>query len=66
MPVGAYAHAMGNELKLTVFIGSPDGNEVFLDTLTGPGEDPHGLAERAHQSLLDKGAGNLLAAARTN
>lgn len=66
VPVGAYASTDAGVLKLTVFIGSPAGEDVFIDTLEGPVDDPAEVAQRAYNALLERGAVQLLEAARAN
>lgn len=65
IPVGAYAKSDNEVLTLTVFIGSPNGDEVFVSTLPGSTHDPAQLASDAHSELERQGAGSLLALART-
>ena len=75
VPVGAYAvqrspgrvtpvqigvDGDAGTLTLTVFVGSPDGSEALIETVAGPTEDPGGLARRAFQSLVNRGARQLL------
>jgi hydroxymethylbilane synthase len=65
VPVGAYAYAEAETLILTVFIGSPDGERVFRDTLHGSIHNPVELATNAYEALVQQGAGELLETART-
>lgn len=65
VPVGAYARCDdGDTLKLTVFLASTDGNQVFRADLQGLVEQPQQLASTAYQALAQQGAGELLEAAR--
>lgn len=66
VPVGAYAQGEGDKLTLTVFLGSPDGREVFQGQVAGSTQDPAGLAGEAHRALLGQGAAALLEAARAD
>ena len=65
VPVGAYAYAEAETLILTVFIGSPDGKNVFRDTLHGSIHNPVELATNSYEALVQQGAGELLETART-
>lgn len=65
VPVGAYAYAEVETLILTVFIGSPDGEKVFRNTLRGSIHNPVELATNAYEALVQQGAGKLLETART-
>ena len=64
VPVGAYAYAEAETLILNVFIGSPDGKNVFQDTLLGSIHNPVELATNAYEALAQKGAWELLESAR--
>jgi hydroxymethylbilane synthase len=64
VPVGAYAHSHGDTLTLTVFLGSPDGRQVYQAEVTGSTREPAGLAGQAYQALEGQGAAALLAEAR--
>lgn len=63
VPVGAYAHCDRDTLLLTVFLGSPDGRQVFRADVQGPIDHPQHLANQAYQALVQQGAGELLEAA---
>ena len=65
VPVGAYAYPEAETLILTVFIGSPDGKNVFRDTLHGSIHNPVELATNAYEALVQQGAGELLETARS-
>lgn len=69
VPVGAYAFVeattAAETLTLTVYIGSPDGKQVFRDTLAGSPDRPVELAAKAYRALVQQGAGKLLESAQT-
>ena len=65
VPVGAYAASAGELLMLTVFLGTPDGQQVFRAKLPGLTHDPLQLASDAYLALVERGGAELLAAART-
>ena len=63
VPVGAYAAADGNdgnELRLTVFMATPDGSAAYRATVAGPASDTVGLAAGAWEKLRERGAAGLL------
>jgi hydroxymethylbilane synthase len=63
-PVGAHAErADGGVLRLTSFVGMPDGSRWIRDLLDGDTSDPAGLGGEAAERLLSAGAGELLEAA---
>ena len=59
-PMGAYAEILGDTLKCTVYLGSPDGKMTFTESVVGPMGDPHAIAMKAHDLLISEGAGELL------
>ena len=64
VPVGAYAEADGNSengLRLTVFMGAPDGSAAYRASVNGPASDTSGLAAAAWERLREQGAAGLLA-----
>jgi hydroxymethylbilane synthase len=62
-PVGAYAEPLGNTLRLTAFVGLPDGSHWIRDTLEGSARDPAALGSEVADRLAAAGAGEVLAAA---
>jgi hydroxymethylbilane synthase len=62
-PVGAYAEPLGDALRLTAFVGLPDGSHWIRDILEGPPGDPAALGAEVAERLASAGAGELLAAA---
>jgi len=62
-PLGAWAHASGEELRLRAWVGLPDGSEWIADELRGPAEEPDALGARGAERLAAVGARDLLARA---
>ena len=60
VPVGAYAQSDGELMLLTVFLGTPDGQQTFQAKVRGLTHDPHQLAADAHLALVERGGGGLL------
>ena len=60
VPVGAYAQSDGDLMNLTVFLGRPDGSQVFQAKVRGLTRSPHQLAADAHLALVERGGGRLL------
>lgn len=63
VPVGAYAERGdgGDSLRLTVFMGAPDGSVAYRDSVVGSGSDASSLAATAWERLREQGAAGLLA-----
>lgn len=59
-PVGAYARVEGDNLKMTGFVGSDDGEEVYREKIEGPVSDAEQLGRRLAQSFIKQGAQELL------
>lgn len=62
-PVGAYAELDGNTLRLSSFVGMPDGSHSIHDQLEGEADDPAELGRAAAERLMAVGARELLEAA---
>ena len=60
VPVGAYAQPEAELLTLTIFLGTPDGQQTFQAQVQGLTETPHQLAAEAHLALLEQGGASLL------
>lgn len=60
VPVGAYAQSEGDLMNLTVFLGTPDGQQTFSVKARGLTRSPHQLAADAHLALVERGGGRLL------
>jgi hydroxymethylbilane synthase len=63
-PVGAHAVKEGDRLRLTAFVGMPDGSHWIRDELDGTADDPADLGAAIGERLLAAGAGELLAELR--
>ena len=61
-PVATYAVIAGAEMTVTALVALPDGSDAIRDSVQGPAEGAEELGIRLAESLLDKGAGELLAA----
>lgn len=63
VPVGAYADTDdgGNSLRLTVFMGAPDGSATYRANVVGGAGDATDLAATAWERLREQGAAGLLA-----
>ena len=59
-PVGALADAANGALRLTAFIGHPDGSHWIRDELEGDPADPAALGHAVAGRLASAGAGALL------
>ena len=66
VPVGAYAKSNGEQLVLTVFLASEDGEKCFRAELRGQPHEPKQLANDAYLELVEQGAGQLLAQSAAN
>lgn len=64
VPIGAYARLEGDLLVMDAMVGSVDGTQIVRDYLEGPADDPIGLGERMVESLLAKGAHEILEVVR--
>jgi len=62
-PVGAHAVASGGALRLSAFVGLPDGSHWVRDELDGDAAAPAALGAAVGERLLAAGAGELLAEA---
>jgi len=64
VPIGAHATIDGENLKLEGMVGSLDGGVVYRDLLEGTPLEAAQLGIRLAEILIEKGAGELLAAVR--
>jgi hydroxymethylbilane synthase len=62
-PVGAHAVETGETLRLTAFVGLPDGSRWIRDQFNGAARDPYGLGVDVGDRMLAAGAAELLAEA---
>ncbi|MEX2354123.1 MAG: hydroxymethylbilane synthase, partial [Gammaproteobacteria bacterium] len=59
-PIGAYAVCDRESITITALVGRLDGTGVIQSELTGPVARAEALGEQLGQTLLDKGAGDIL------
>jgi hydroxymethylbilane synthase len=62
-PIGAYARPAGGALRLSAFVGLPDGSHWIRDELDGDSTDPSALGRQVAARLERVGARELLAEA---
>jgi hydroxymethylbilane synthase len=62
-PVGAHAEPGGGTLRLTAFVGLPDGSHWIRDALEGEPDAPAELGARVAERMVAAGADELLTAA---
>ncbi len=60
VPVGAYAQSDNDLMNLTVYLGSPNGQQTFQAKVRGLTRSPHQLAADAHLAIVERGGGKLL------
>jgi len=66
VPVGAYAQCIGDEMLMTIYMSSEDGEKSFTTKVQGPKTDALGIASAAFHTLEKEGGADLVAAARAN
>jgi hydroxymethylbilane synthase len=66
VPVGAYAQCIDDEMLMTIYISSEDGENSFTTKVQGPKADALGIARAAFHTLEREGGADLVAAARAN
>ncbi|NQW23216.1 MAG: hydroxymethylbilane synthase [SAR202 cluster bacterium] len=64
VPVGAYARCVEDNIIMTIFMSSEDGENNFTDKIQGLKHDPLQLANDAYLALVERGGAELVAAAR--
>lgn len=64
VPVGAFARCVENNMIMTIFMSSEDGEDNFTDKIQGLKHDPLQLANDAYLALVERGGAALVAAAR--
>ena len=62
VPLGAFAQARGDALRLRALVAAPDGTRIARADCEGPGRDPEALGMRAAGVLRAQGADEILAA----
>ncbi len=66
VPVGAFSNLSKGKLELTGFVASLDGSTYLQESLVGKEADAEMLGELLAERLLDRGAGKILYAIRSN
>ena len=64
-PVGAWGRLRGKRLLLDALVASLDGTQVLRTAVEGSQDDAEALGQRAAQQLLEQGAAEIIAAARS-
>ncbi len=64
VPIGAYSEVVGERLRATGVIVSPDGVDIAKETMYGEARDPTALGMKLANALLDSGGVAILEAAR--
>jgi hydroxymethylbilane synthase len=62
VPLGGFAEIRQGALRMRGFVATPDGQRMLRAEHTGRVDQPEALGEAVAQSLLDQGAGEILAA----
>ena len=62
LPLGGYAEAVGDRLRLRGFVASPDGTRFVRAELSGAANDPEALGTELAARLKAQGAAEILAA----
>lgn len=63
VPMGGYAAMDGERIHMRAFVGSPDGTKALRDERSGPAGEAAAVGRALAEALLDRGAGEILAAA---
>ena len=66
VPVGAFARCIEDQMMLTIYMSSEDGEKSFSAKIQGLKRDPLQLASDAYMALLERGGAALAAAARAS
>lgn len=61
VPLGAYAEAEGNHIRLRGFVGAPDGSRRVSGELAGPAGDAEAIGTSLAEQLKGQGAAEILA-----
>ena len=64
VPVGAYARCVEDNIIMTIYMGTEDGEKSFSAKIQGLKRDPLQLANDAFLALMERGGADLVAAAR--
>lgn len=65
VPIGAHATIDAGQVRLEGMVGSLDGKVVFRETLAGPADQAGEIGMRLAESLIEKGAAELLSLTRS-
>ena len=66
MPVGAHARCVEDNMVMTIYMSTEDGQNSFTTKIQGLKRDPLQLANDAYLALVERGGADLVAAARAN
>ena len=66
LPVGAYARCIENNMVMTIYMSTEDGEKTFTTKIQGLKRDPLQLASDAYLALMERGGRELAEAARAN
>jgi hydroxymethylbilane synthase len=61
VPIGSFATLDGDALTLTGMVGKPDGTTLLFASATGPANSAQRIGVEVAESLLEQGAGEILA-----
>ena len=61
VPIGSFATLNDDALTLTGMVGKPDGTTLLFASATGPANDAQRIGVEVAESLLEQGAGDILA-----
>jgi len=61
VPIGSFATLDGDALTLTGMVGKPDGTTLLFASATGPANNAQRIGVEVAESLLEQGAGEILA-----
>ena len=64
VPIGAHGHRDGKMLTLVGCVASLDGTLLVREDASGPHDEPENLGVRLAETLLERGAGDILQAVR--
>jgi hydroxymethylbilane synthase len=62
VPLGAYATCEGENIRITGFVASVDGQQMLVETATGNRQQAEALGQKLAAQLIAKGADKILAA----
>jgi hydroxymethylbilane synthase len=62
VPLGAYAICEGENIHITGFVASVDGQQMLVETATGNRQQAEALGQKLAAQLIAQGADKILAA----